>query len=154
MYQRPKPTLSVKEAAIALLSRRDHGEYELIQKLTQKGYEQEEAEQALSFCSECGYLDDLRFARSQVRQHVSKGHGERRIRQELNQKRVSDSDIQQALYEEEIDWFELARKVALKKFPDGRSSDHKVYAKQLRFLQYRGFDFEQIAYALARDEDL
>lgn len=41
MYQkRQAPTLSSKEAAIQLLSRRDHGLYELHQKLAMKGYEE------------------------------------------------------------------------------------------------------------------
>ena len=41
MFQRKPPTLSSKESAIQLLSRRDHGEYELYQKLAMKGYEEE-----------------------------------------------------------------------------------------------------------------
>ncbi|WP_260260913.1 recombination regulator RecX [Vibrio intestinalis] len=153
-YRNNPPTLSVKEAAIQLLSRRDHGQYELAQKLSLKGYEQEEVEQALDFCASHNYLDDVRYAKSQVRQHVYKGHGERRIRQELQQKRVSENDIETALAEEPQDWYELAKQTAYKKFKGAKAQDHKEYAKQVRFLQYRGFDFDQINYALsASDED-
>lgn len=148
MYQRKLPTLSAKEAAIQLLSRRDHGEYELFQKLSVKGYEDGDIESAIAFCKECRYLDDVRFAKSQIRQHVYKGHGERRIRQELSQKRVSESVIDEAMAEEEVDWFELAKTTAEKKFRNGKSADPKEYAKQVRFLQYRGYSFEQITYAL------
>ncbi|AYV21748.1 MULTISPECIES: recombination regulator RecX [Vibrio] len=148
MFQRKPPSLSAKEAAIQLLSRRDHGEYELYQKLAFKGYEESEVEAALDFCRDCRYLDDLRFAKSQIRQHVYKGHGERRIRQELNQKRVSDSVVDEAMLEEQVDWFELAKTTAEKKFRLGKSKDPKEYAKQVRFLQYRGYTFEQINYAL------
>ncbi|TOE58299.1 recombination regulator RecX, partial [Vibrio parahaemolyticus] len=117
MYQkRQAPTLSSKEAAIQLLSRRDHGLYELHQKLAMKGYEEADIEAAINFCLEHNYLDDLRYAKSQVRQHVYKGHGERRIRQELNQKRVAESVIEQAMAEEPQDWFELAKLAAEKKF--------------------------------------
>ena len=117
MYQkRQAPTLSSKEAAIQLLSRRDHGQYELYQKLALKGYEEAEIEVAINFCLDHNYLDDLRYAKSQVRQHVYKGHGERRIRQELNQKRVAESIIDIAMAEEPQDWFELARMAAEKKF--------------------------------------
>ena len=109
MFQRKPPTLSSKEAAIQLLSRRDHGEYEMYQKLSLKGYEEDAIQEAINFCLDHNYLDDLRYAKSQVRQHVYKGHGERRIRQELNQKRVSESVIEKAMEEEAQDWFEHKR---------------------------------------------
>lgn len=151
-FERKPPTLSSKEAAIQLLSRRDHGEYELYQKLALKGYDEQEIQQAVNFCQDHNYLDDLRYAKSQIRQHVYKGHGERRIRQELQQKRVADSVVEAALVEEPQDWFELAKQAAQKKFKGNRAKDQKEYAKQVRFLQYRGYSFEQISYALRADE--
>ncbi len=151
MFQRKPLTLSSKEAAMQLLSRRDHGEYELYQKLALKGYSEDDIQQAVNFCLDHNYLDDLRYAKSQIRQHVYKGHGERRIRQELNQKRVAESVIELALEEEPQDWFELAKQAAEKKFKGVKAQDQKEYAKQVRFLQYRGYSFEQIAYALGKE---
>ncbi len=149
MYQKHQtPTLSSKEAAIQLLSRRDHGQYELYQKLVLKGYEDADIEAAINFCLDHNYLDDLRYAKSQIRQHVYKGHGERRIRQELTQKRVEESVVDEAMAEEPQDWFELARAAAEKKFKGMKAIDQKEYAKQVRFMQYRGYSFEQISYAL------
>ncbi|KOO11689.1 recombinase RecX, partial [Vibrio xuii] len=116
MFQRKPPTLSSKEAAIQLLSRRDHGADELYPKLALKGYDEDDIQQAVNFCLDHNYLEDLRYAKSQIRQHVNKGHGERRIRQELNQKRGAESVIEQALEEEPQDWFELAKQAAEKKF--------------------------------------
>ena len=153
MYQkRQAPTLSSKEAAIQLLSRRDHGQYELYQKLALKGYEEADIEAAINFCLDHNYLDDLRYAKSQIRQHVYKGHGERRIRQELAQKRVEESVVDEAMMEEPQDWFELARMAAEKKFKGIKAKDQKEYAKQVRFMQYRGYSFDQISYALSFDE--
>ncbi|MGL0930502.1 recombination regulator RecX [Vibrio vulnificus] len=143
------PMMSCKETAIQLLSRRDHGQYELKQKLTVKGYASQDIENALHFFLEHGYLDDLRYAKSQIRQHVGKGHGERRIRQELSLKQVADSVVENAFTEEPQDWFELAKSVAMKKFNGVKAKEQKEYAKQVRFLQYRGFSFEQIRYALS-----
>ncbi|MCG9598479.1 recombination regulator RecX [Vibrio sp. Isolate25] len=153
MFQRKPPTLSSKEMAIYLLSRRDHGEYELYQKLAMKGYDDDAIQEAVNFCLDHNYLDDLRFAKSQIRQHVYKGHGERRIRQELKQKRVPDSVIEQAMEEEPQDWFELAKNAAEKKFKGIHAKDQKEYAKQVRFLQYRGYSFEQISYVLSSDNE-
>ena len=153
MFQRKLPTLSSTEAAIQLLSRRDHGEYELYQKLSFKGYDQDAIQEAINFCLDHNYLDDLRYARSQIRQHVYKGHGERRIRQELQQKRVADSIVDKAMEEEPQDWFELAKQAAEKKFKGMKAKDQKEYAKQVRFLQYRGYSFEQISYALSSESE-
>lgn len=147
--QRKKTKLSAKEVAVQLLSRRDHGEYELRQKLKLKEFEAAEIEQALEYCQSNGWMDDVRYAKSQIRQHVFKGHGKRRIQQELMLKQVNEYDIEQAFEQEPQDWFELAKQTAYKKFKGQKAPDPKSYAKQIRFLQYRGFDFEQINYALS-----
>lgn len=148
MY-RKKMKLSAREVAVQLLSRRDHGEFELRQKLSLKEFEPEDIDQALNYCQSNGWMDDLRYAKSQVRQHVYKGHGKRRIQQELSMKKVAEHIIEQAFDEEPQDWFELAKETAEKKFKGQKAQDQKVYAKQVRFLLYRGFDFDQIQYALS-----
>lgn len=152
MY-RKKMTLSAREVAVQLLSRRDHGEFELKQKLTLKEFEEQDINQALEYCISNGWMDDLRYAKSQVRQHVYKGHGKRRIQQELSMKQVADHIIEQAFDAEPQDWFELAKETAEKKFKGQKAVDQKAYAKQIRFLQYRGFDFDQIQYALSSFDD-
>ena len=152
MFKRALPSLSAKEVAMQLLSRRDHGEYELSQKLIYKGFDENTVYEAIKFCLYHNYLDDLRYAKSQVRQHVYKGHGERRIRQELKQKRVAEAIIDLAMEEESQDWFELAKQVGEKKFHGQKAEDPKQYAKQVRFFQYRGFTFEQIEYALGKNK--
>ncbi len=148
MYRKQAPDYSATECAINLLSRRDHGTYELAQKLTTKGYSDNDIQQAIMYCQQKQYLDDLRYAKGQVRQHIAKGHGEARIKQALSQKRLEAHDINRALEKEEIDWFELAKQTAEKKFKAKPAQDKKEYAKQVRFLLYRGFSFEQINYAL------
>ena len=140
--------MSCQDAAIHLLSRRDHGQFELWQKLLAKGYDEEDIQTTLMFCLESNYLDDLRYAKSQIRQHGYKGYGERRIRQELQLKKVAEAVVDQAMEEEPQDWFELAKQVAEKKYKGVKASDRNEYAKQVRFLQYRGYTFEQINYAL------
>lgn len=152
-WNKPEPKISAKDAAINLLSRRDHGEYELKQKLSLKGYQAQEIENAVIACYEYGYINDFRYAQIQVRSHLQKGHGLRRIVQSLKQKQIDDNLIEQALNEQDIDWFEQAKEMAMKKFKGQTSNDPKVYAKKVRFLQYRGFDFEQIKYALSDHQE-
>lgn len=145
--------LSCKDSALQLLSRRDHGENELYQKLLVKGFIEGEIEECIAYCHNLGYIDDIKYAQSQIRQHIAKGHGEIRIRQELKQKRVSSGDIDVAFNSFDVDWLELARASAQKKYRILEKVDPKEYAKRVRFLQYRGFDFEQIQYALNLDVD-
>lgn len=128
-----KLTSSCKESALQLLSRRGHGEYELYQKLLLKGFEIEKVDEAMTYCREHQYLDDLRYAKSQVRQHVAKGHGERRICQELNQKRVSSEIVEQALEQEPQDWFELAKAAAEKNSENLRQKAQKNMQNKFGF---------------------
>lgn len=139
------------ETAIQLLSRRDHGRIELYHKLMAKGFDDNEVEQAVQACEQYGYLDDMRYTQGMIRHHIAKGHGEQRIYQSLKQKQVDESIIAEQLAALDMNWFELAKSTAERKFgisPEEPVKDPKVYAKQVRFLQYRGFNFEQIQYAL------
>ncbi|ENM5763361.1 recombination regulator RecX [Vibrio mimicus] len=141
-----------RQSALQLLSRRDHSEYELQQKLALKGHQAEVIDEVVKYCLELGYLSDVRYAESQARQMVHKGYGEQRLRQQLKEKRVAEDVIEQVLAEQTIDWFELAKEVAHKKFKSGISLERSQYAKQVRYLQYRGFNFDQIRYALQASE--
>ncbi|ENM5768756.1 recombination regulator RecX [Vibrio mimicus] len=141
-----------RQSALQLLSRRDHSEYELQQKLALKGHQTEVIGEVVKYCLELGYLSDVRYAASQARQMVHKGYGEQRLRQQLKEKRVAEDVIEQVLAEQTIDWFELAKEVAHKKFKSGISLERSQYAKQVRYLQYRGFNFDQIRYALQTSE--
>jgi regulatory protein len=57
--------------------------------------------------------------------------------------------IQEALSEAEQDWSALAREMRQKKFGADVPSDFKEKARQMRFLQYRGFEPSQIQAAVS-----
>ena len=138
----------IRHAITQLLSRREHGFYELLQKLAIKGFTQEDVFPVLSQFQQADIQSDARFADMQVRNGISKGHGVSRIREVLKQHRVTSDDITNAFSENSIDWFELALQVKQKKFGEAVATESKQIAKQQRFLQYRGFSFEQINHAL------
>lgn len=119
-----------RQSALQLLSRRDHSEYELYQKLALKGHPAEVIDEVVKYVLELGYLSDARYAASQARQIVHKGYGEQRLRQQLKEKRVAEEVIEQALAEQTIDWFELAKEVAHKKFKSGISHERSQYANK------------------------
>ena len=131
------------------LARREYGQAELIRKLADKGYQRGVVEQAISRLTSEGLQSDQRFAESFVQSRVNQGKGPVRIRLDLGQRAISDAVIEAALSESATDWGALAREVRVKKFSRGDPADFKSKARQMRFLQYRGFEQDHIQQALA-----
>jgi regulatory protein len=126
------------------LARREYGQSELTRKLADKGFKREVAAQAVAQLSDEGLQSDQRFAESFVQSRISQGKGPVRIRMDLGQRGISDSTIEIALEEADPDWRALAREQRHKKFGATAPSDFKEKARQMRFLQYRGFEQDHI----------
>ncbi|PSW18636.1 recombination regulator RecX [Photobacterium sanctipauli] len=149
----PRPKKSAKAAAVAYLSRRDHAEKELQQKLVARGYDEQEAQEAVAFCQDYNWIDDARYAERTLSNGIAKGWGLLRIRQELAYKGIHEAIVQQLLEEDEFDWFGHAKAVALRKFGATEIDTPKEKARRFRFLQSRGFELEEIRYALNIDDE-
>lgn len=54
-----------------------------------------------------------------------------------------------AYQDEPVDWFELVTQTYLKKYGDIAIKDPKDKAKRIRFLQSRGFSYDEIASVLS-----
>ncbi|SES77997.1 regulatory protein RecX [Thalassotalea agarivorans] len=134
---------SVLHRAIALLARREHGEKELSRKLQQKGFEADDIREVMTFLLDNDYQSDIRYADSVFRSRISKGYGWLYIKQELAQKGIATA-IVSGLNTEQIDWYDQAQLAYNKRFGDSPVLDQKDKAKRVRFLQGRGFDFDQI----------
>ena len=91
---------------------------------------------------------DHRYIEAFIRSRVARGQGRTRIRLDLKSRGADATLIEQLLDEAEVDWFELAKNTAHQKFGTDHHIDAKEKAKRMRFLQYRGFSFDQINYAL------
>lgn len=135
---------STTEQAIGYLARREHSAAELEQKLQQGGHETDKIHAALEKLQQSGLQNDQRFAEAFIRSRALRGYGELRIRQEMKQKGVADELINSTMQQAETDWFALAIEVRCKRFGEQSPDDFKDRAKQMRFLQYRGFTHEQI----------
>jgi regulatory protein len=59
--------------------------------------------------------------------------------------------VDQVLEDRHDDWGALARNVRLRKFGANVPDDFREKARQMRFLQYRGFEQDQIRAAISRD---
>ncbi len=137
-------TQEARKKAMDFLARREYGQTELINKLANKGYVRQVAEQAILKLTDDGLQSDQRFAESFVRSRVSQGKGPVRIRLDLGQRGIEAAGIEQAIEVAGADWHELAREVRLKKFGHTKAADFREKAKQMRFLQYRGFEQDHI----------
>ena len=149
----PKPTRTIRVAAMDYLSRREHATHELFQKLLAKQeYEADEISEALSRLAEQDLLSDERFTESFVNQRFHRGSGPLKIRAELRQKGVSDAMIETFLNQHNGLWSESALAVRIKKYGSECPSDIKETARQTRFLQSRGFSSEQTRFAMNHDD--
>lgn len=122
-----------------LLARREHSYAELLRKLRQRGVETPAAEIELDRLVEDGLLSDERFCEAYVYYRGQRGYGPTRLREELRQRGVAESLVEQMLSAVAWDWSEMARQVFNKRFPEGEATAPADRAKQQRFMQYRGF---------------
>ena len=134
---------------LQLLAQREHTQYELCQKLKQRGYALDAITPVLAKLAQEGWQSDARFMVLYIQVRAGKGYGPLRIAQELQQRGVAENLISHALADCEIDWLGYLRQVYLKKFKNHSLVDFKEKAKQIRFLQYRGFDLAQIHHVVS-----
>lgn len=133
------------------LARREHSRAELLNKLTAFGFEPNAAEDAIAGLIDDGLQSDRRFVEAFVRSRISQGKGPVRIRADLRDRGVADSLIGDGLLEADQDWYALARDVHARKFGHERPADFKEKARQMRFLQSRGFEPDHIQAAVSAE---
>ncbi|WP_061238119.1 recombination regulator RecX [Ectopseudomonas composti] len=136
--------LAVRRAAMDLLARREHGRVELTRKLRKRGAPEDMIETALQRLSEEGLLSEARYLESFVAYRARAGYGPLRIREELGQRGLARGDVDQALRESGIDWFEQLRETWQRKFAGQLPADARERAQQGRFLAYRGYSLDMI----------
>ena len=144
----------IEVAAVRLLSRREHSTEELRRKLATKGYAEDGIAAVLEKLTAKKLVSDQRFVSGYVHHHARRGQGPVRIRAELRQQGVTDSQIEQEVSDGETDWARLAGEVRRRKFGADLPRTPSERAKQARFLQYRGFNSDQIRAALKFDPDM
>ncbi len=142
------PDLRVR--ALQLLTRRDYCRAELRAKLAAEAESEEELDVVLDGLQGERLLSDQRYATQRVVARAGR-YGNARLRQELRQKGVADEEIAAAL-PEGGDESERCRAVWARKFSSLPHSAEER-AKQMRFLQYRGFSGEAIRRVLAGGDE-
>jgi regulatory protein len=134
-----------------LLARREHSRLELERKLTARDYDSSEVAAVLDELEQDGLLSAERFARSFIESRYARGQGPYRIRRELAERGVPSADAW--LEDEAFDWDALARTTRIRRFGEAPPANLREKARQIRFLEYRGFAHDQIRRALQSGDD-
>jgi len=131
-------------SAIRMLTGREHSCFELVEKLKKKGHGSDDIDDVVAQLLKDKYLNDARFAEMFIRSKSKRGIGPIKIQMELQQRSVDSSLIDEYLDFNQPDWFESAIEVRCKRFGEVLPDDVNEKAKQIRFLQQRGFTQKQI----------
>lgn len=131
--------------AVRLLTRREHGAYELTNKLLKKGYPENEAQDAVLECQRLDLQSDERFVDNICRARIRHGYGPLRIRRELQDLQIDAELITNTLRQEQDNWLSYALEVWKKKYKEQGELSYSAMQKQKQFLLYRGFSTDTIA---------
>ncbi|MFW1794613.1 regulatory protein RecX [Acinetobacter guillouiae] len=148
----PKPQgltgTRLRSYAFAVLTRKEYSKADLIEKLMTYAQSREEVLILVDELSANNYQSDQRVAEMTVRSQVRRGKGPNRIKLALRAKQLDKALEQEDIAE--IDWYEQAYQLKVKKYGTEVSKDPKIKAKQIRFLQYRGFEMDAIMKAISK----
>lgn len=153
-----KATRYMRWLAFYYLSRQELSSHELKAKLIAKECDPQAVDDLLVEFAQKGYQSDERCATMLVRESVRKGRGIRHLQDALKKAGldaktlggidelialadvgVTDGTILEDGDSDEIDWLKLAVEARCKKYGNTIPKDPKEKARQLRFLQYRGY---------------
>ncbi len=134
----------IREICIRLLTRREHSQRELLDKLAIKGYDHAAVQAVLDKLVSEGWQSDDRFAESYARYRIKKGFGPVKITYELGLRGVSGFDLELVILDLAESWSDLMEQVYRKKYADEGRLPQKEWLKRRRFLQQRGFSSEMV----------
>lgn len=140
---------TIRLAAMNLLAMREHSAFELREKLGRKFPNHEGVDAVITLLIEQRLQSDQRFAEAFINMRYRQAKGPVLIAMELKAKGVAPAIVEGCMEALGLDWNALVHKLRLKKFGQSRPLDLKERAKQVRFLQSRGFDSQHIRTAFS-----
>ncbi|MGH8700295.1 MAG: recombination regulator RecX [Burkholderiales bacterium] len=143
---------TLRARALKLLARREHSRAELARKLSVHAEDPGEVERVLDDFERRGWLSEPRVVEQLVHARRAR-YGARRIERDLRLKGVSEEAVSAALADLKGGEFDAAREVWRRKFGGREPRSPADRARQVRFLQGRGFGLEVILKVIkSRDE--
>ena len=145
--------LEARKKGMDFLARREYGRQELTTKLAASGFDEQVALSAVAQLARDGLQDDRRYVEAFIQSRVHQGKGPVRIRVELGQRSIEAALIEEMLERSGEDWRALARSIRQRKFGAVQPRGFREKARQMRFLQYRGFEQAEIQAAFGPDTE-
>ena len=143
-------TLSrTKDRALRLLGARPFGERELYDRLVEKGESEQNAAAAVAWLVELRLLDDGEYAAMLVRHYAAKGYGARRIRDELNRRKIP-RELWDAAMEELPEEDDTLDKLLRSRLRGADADDRAALKRATDALARRGFGWDEIKAAVER----
>ncbi|MBI2311938.1 MAG: recombination regulator RecX [Betaproteobacteria bacterium] len=142
---------TLRARALRLLARREHSRAELRGKLAPHADDQDALEALLTALEREGLLSDRRFA-EELAHARRRRYGSQRIGHELRKKGVAGELADEMLARLHPDEVQAAREVWRKKFRQP-PANARERARQVRFLQGRGFGLDVIMKVLRGNDD-
>ena len=137
---------TAQSVALRLISMRDHSSRQLREKLSERGFAEEEIEETLEFLRSKRFLNDLRYGQNLIRYMAERRYfGAYKIRMELSLKldrQFVDELIPDELYQ--YDFAALAKELVEKPQMRGKSREQLI-----RKLKANGYGVQEIRFALA-----
>ena len=136
-----------RQQALKILERRDVSRKMLLDKLTEKGISNTDAEEVADWLCGLGVVNDERYAGLVVRHYAAKGYGRRRIRDELDRRGIDREFWDGALAElpETNDTVDRLLSVRLR----GDVSPEALQRAQ-SYLLRRGYSWDEVCAATER----
>ncbi len=141
-----KPSISLKARALRYISMREHSRLELARKLMRYAQETDDVEGLLDWLENSRFLCQQRFSESLIHRRSAR-FGNNRIVAELYSHGIQGDDIAHAKADLQQGEARRASVVLLKKFSQP-AMDAQERARQMRFLQQRGFSHGAIRAAI------
>ena len=140
-----------RQRALKILERRDVSRKMLLDKLTEKGISNTDAEEVADWLCGLGVVNDERFAGLVVRHYAAKGYGAGRIRNELYRRGIPRELWDDALQElpEQGDQIDTLLRRRLR----SDTPDRDELRRASDYLYRRGFGRDEIRAAIARYQD-
>lgn len=148
IFTMPREKPSLKARALRYLSAREHSRQELARKLAPYAEEGDDIEAVLDWLQSQKFLSDERFAESLVHRRAAR-YGSVRIMSELQRHGLDDTTVASLKTDLLAGENERAWHVWSRKF--GKPAENAAgLAKQIRFLQQRGFSHAAVQAVLRR----
>lgn len=136
--------------ALKLISTRYKTQKEVENYLYEKGYLPQIVYFVVEKLNEYHYIDDERYADSYIASH--KNFGKLKLKQQLLQKGISPTIVEQKLEDENFDQSQEILNLA-QKYMKNKQDSKENYIKMIKNLMSKGFEYETIKEVLKKDVD-